>query len=143
MKFNDSGLEIIKEFEGCRLKAYRDGGGIWTIGFGATCNRTVCEGMTITQKEADDMLESDVADIAAIVRHMVPDDLTDNQYSALVSFAYNAGPGSLRSSTLLKLLDKGDITGAADEFLQWVKIKGKFSQGLLNRRQKERELFLS
>lgn len=143
MKFNKAGLDLIKRFEGCKLKAYSDVGGIWTIGWGSTCNRTVFEGMEITQGEADAMLDDDCASIAGIIRNMVPANLTDNQFSALVCFAYNEGPGRLRSSTLLQLIEKGDFEGAADEFLKWVRVNGKFCKGLLNRRQAERILFLS
>jgi len=143
-KTNESGKDLIKEAEGLRLEAYSDGK-CWAVGFGTTLidGEKVVEGMSVTQEEAERYLEQDIATAEAAVARYVKVNLTDNQFSALVSFTYNLGSGSLKESTLLKKLNKGDYAGAADEFGRWVYASGKVLGGLVNRRKKEMELFLS
>ena len=138
---NQAGLDLIKSFEGLRLSAYRDPVGIWTIGYGTT--RGVREGMQITERMADELLLGDVAYFENVVRSLVKVSLTDNEFSALVSFVYNLGEGNLSRSTLLKKLNAGDKAGAADEFLRWNRAGGKALRGLTRRREAERALFLS
>ena len=137
---NQAGLDLIKSFEGLRLSAYRDPVGIWTIGYGTT--RGVREGMQITERMADELLLGDVAYFENVVRSLVKVSLTDNEFSALVSFVYNLGEGNLSRSTLLKKLNAGDKRGAADELPRWNKAGGKVLQGLVRRRAAERALFL-
>ena len=142
---NDAGIAIIKEHEGCRLIAYPDpgsGGDPWTIGFGHT-GPDVTEGTVISQDGADTLLESDLVQFCAEVSADVPDGITENQFSALISFAYNEGEGRLRSSTLLAKLRTGDMQGAADQFPLWDKSCGKVLPGLVARRAAERALFLT
>ena len=141
MTINDRGLAIIKAFEGCRLDAYQDVVGIWTIGFGST--EGVTPGMHISPEEAEQRLLSHLRVLMGEITDIVPDDTTENQFSALVCLAYNIGIGNLRSSTLIRKLRSGDTQGAADEFLRWDKAGGKVVTGLLRRREAERELFLS
>jgi GH24 family phage-related lysozyme (muramidase) len=143
-KTNERGKEIIKEAEGLRLEAYPDGKA-WAVGFGTTAidGEKVVEGMSVTQEDAERYLEQDIATAEAAVARYVKVNLTYNQFSALVSFTYNLGSGSLKESTLLKKLNKGDYAGAADEFGRWIYAGGKVLAGLVKRRKTEMELFLS
>lgn len=141
---NQAGLNLIKTHEGCSLKAYPDpgtGGVPWTIGYGST--RGVKRGDSITQGRAEDLLREDLLTFEAGVEAILFADATDNQFSALVSFAFNVGLHNLAMSTLLKKFNSDDYTGAADEFLKWTKAAGKVLPGLVSRRKAERELFLS
>ena len=132
---------LIKEFEGCKLKAYKCPAGIWTIGYGHTGN-DVYEGKTITQQEAEVILENDLKRFVDGVDKLVTVQLTRNQLGALVSFAFNVGLGNFRSSTLLKILNQGRYADAAEQFLRWDKAGGKVLPGLTKRRHAERTLFL-
>lgn len=145
MNINRETIEHIKAFEGKRLKAYRDPVGIWTIGYGHTTAAgppTVVSGLTITDAEADEILWRDVEKFATGVRSKITVDLTDNQFGALVSFAYNVGLGNFSKSTLLKKVNGGDFKAAADQFMRWTRAKGKVLPGLIRRREAERSLFL-
>jgi len=134
-----NGLDLIKTFEGCKLEAYQDSVGIWTIGYGETKN--VHKGMKITQKEADDMLLNRYKEFEVEVLKLVKPALNPNQLGALVSFSYNLGVGSLKSSKLLKYININDFNKASDEFLKWNKAGGKVLNGLTKRREAERKLF--
>jgi lysozyme len=139
---NEAGLTLIKSFEGCELTAYQDSVGVWTLGWGHT--KGVQKGDTCTQQQADDWLAGEIAtEYAPGVWQAVTVPLTDNQFAALVSFAYNLGVGALKGSTLLKKLNARDYTGAADEFLKWNRANKKPLAGLTRRRKAERELFLT
>jgi GH24 family phage-related lysozyme (muramidase) len=132
---------LIQSFEGLRLRAYQDSVGVWTIGYGTTAG--VRPGMVITEEQALEFLRRDVDQFEAAVADLVTVLLTADQFSALVSFVYNLGAGSLRQSTLLKLLNQGNVHGAAEEFLRWNKAGGQVLAGLTRRRNAERALFLS
>lgn len=134
-----TGKDLIKEFEGCKLKAYLCPAGVPTIGYGHTYG--VKMGRTITQKDADTLLDVDYADFERKVLALLKVKVTDNQLGALVSFAYNLGVGALQKSTLLKLLNGGDPKSAANEFLKWNKAGGKVLPGLVRRREAEKKLF--
>lgn len=133
-------IPLIKEFEGCKLKAYKCPADVWTIGYGHTDG--VKEGDEITQQEADRLLASDVELFTSGVQRLVSSDISRNQLNALTSFAFNVGLGNLRHSTLLKLVNAEDFAGAADQFLRWNKAGGKVLPGLTRRREAERKLFL-
>jgi GH24 family phage-related lysozyme (muramidase) len=137
---DQKGLNLLKSFEGLRLTAYQDAVGVWTIGYGTT--RGVYPGMTITQQQAEAFLQQDLDTFEAAVGTDVTVPLTDDQFSALVSFTYNVGTGALASSTLLRLLNQKDYQGAADQFLLWNKAGGVELAGLTRRRNAERALFL-
>lgn len=139
-QINQSGLELIKSFEGYREDAYLCPAGVWTIGWGTTKN--VRKGQTTNPEEAETFLRRDLKIFEAQVAELVKVALTSNQFSALVSFAYNCGAGALKSSTLLKKLNQEDYLGAAEEFLKWNKAGGKMLAGLTRRRVAERSLFL-
>ncbi|KMN50721.1 muraminidase [Chromobacterium violaceum] len=142
MKTNAAGISLIKQFEGVRLAAYQDMVGVWTIGYGHT-GPDVKAGMTITQRQADQLLAADLEKFETGVRKAVIVPLNANQFSALVSFSYNLGLGNLRSSTLLRLLNKGDYDGAAAQFPRWNRAGGQAVPGLTRRRKAEQALFLT
>jgi len=142
MDINDKGLKLIKDFEGCKLSAYKDIVGVLTIGYGSTGSH-VTPGLKISQEEADELLIKDLRRFEDGVEKLVTCKLNDNQFSALVCFSFNVGLGSLKSSTMLKLLNANDFTAAAEQFLRWDKAQGKKIAGLTRRRAAERALFLS
>ena len=136
---NNAGLSLIKSFESCKLTAYQDQVGVWTIGWGHTGN--VYAGQEITQDEADALLETDLTKFENGVDDLVTATITDNQFAALVSFAFNLGLGNLRSSTLLQLVNSGNFHDANTEFVKWDHAGGQVSDGLLRRRTAEAALF--
>jgi lysozyme len=142
MEYSDAGLAKTKEFEGLRLEAYRDVGGVWTIGYGHT-GKDVKPKMKITEAEAEDLLRKDLQWAVDCVNKAVTQTISQNQFDAMVDFTFNVGCGAFTGSTLLRKLKAGDTTGAADEFLRWKFVKGVEVAGLLRRRQADRELFLT
>ena len=139
MQISDEGVGLIKAFEGCRTTAYYDSVGVLTIGYG--CTTDVAPGMKITQVQAEERLKLDLKDAEAAVNLLVVVPLSQNEYDALTSFTFNLGQGALRRSTLLKLLNESDYTGAAKEFLRFDKAGGKVLAGLSRRRMAEMRLF--
>jgi len=137
---SDRGLNMLKNFEGVRYKAYRDAVGVWTIGYGHT--KTASPGMSITPAEAERLLRQDLERFEQAVRDRVTVPINQNQFDALVSFAFNVGVGAFRKSTLLKLLNQGNYEGAKNEFKRWVHGGGRRLAGLVKRRNQEAELFL-
>lgn len=150
MKINQAGINLIKKYEQCRLYSYQCSAGVWTIGWGHT-GPDVKSDMQITQQMADLLLEKDLQKFEKEVLSLLKVKVTSNQFSALVSFAFNVGSDidadtiaeGLGDSTLLKKLNAGDVKGAAEEFPKWNKAKGKVLNGLTKRRLEEKELFLS
>jgi lysozyme len=135
-------VELIKESEGLRLKAYLPTpNDVYTIGYGHT--KTAEKGMVITLAGADALLLHDLAWVETAIDTYVQVPLNQNQYDALSSFIYNVGGTAFRKSTLLKKLNQNDYNGAANELLRWDKQKGKVLRGLTKRRQLEKDLFLS
>lgn len=141
LKISQVGIDLIKQFEGCSLKAYRCPANVLTIGYGHTGG--VKEGQLITQQEAERLLRVDLGSYEVAVNKYVKTAINQNQFDALVSFAYNCGCGALQKSTLLKLLNKGDYRSAADQFDLWNKGGGQVLKGLVRRRAAEKELFLT
>ena len=140
------GVDLICGFEGKRLTAYDDGVGVWTIGFGTTVYPNgikVMKGDTCTEAQAKTYMAHDLKKFEATVNKAVTVQLNQNQFDALVSLAYNIGTNAFSKSTLVKKLNANDIRGAADQFDVWVNAGGKRMQGLVNRRAKEKALFLS
>lgn len=134
MNISENGLNLIKQFEGCRLTTYRCPAGKLTIGWGHTAN--VKEGQTITQKQADDMLKQDMKVYENHVNNIVKIKLNQNQFDALVSFCYNCGPGNLK-----KLVNGRKVEQISDAILLYNKSGGKVLNGLVRRRKAEQELF--
>lgn len=146
MQTSEKGIALIKEFEGCKLTAYQDSVGVWTIGYGWTQpvdGKPIRAGMTIKQETAERLLKTGLVSYESDVSRLVKVGLTQGQFDALVSFTYNLGARSLSTSTLLRKLNAGDYAGAADEFPRWNKAGGKVLNGLTRRREAERALFLS
>ncbi|MEH3404125.1 lysozyme [Enterobacter roggenkampii] len=145
MQTSDKGISLIKQFEGCKLTAYQDSVGVWTIGYGWTQpvdGKPIRAGMTIKQETAERLLKTGLVSYESDVSRLVKVGLTQGQFDALVSFTYNLGARSLSTSILLRKLNAGDYAGAADEFLRWNKAGGKVLSGLTRRREAERDLFL-
>lgn len=134
------GVALIKEFEGCRLEAYQDERGIWTIGYGHTAG--VKQGDVCSQAQADSWLLDDTHWASLEVIRTVDVSITQNQFDALVSFIFNIGSGNWASSTLRRLIN-GRSAEASQEFLKWDHVNGSPDAGLLRRRQAEQQLFLT
>ena len=146
MSVSNKGVDLICEFEGEQLIAYDDGVGIWTIGFGTIKypdGVRVKKGDTCTLEQAKEYMRHDLIEFEHTVNISVKVPLNQNQFDALVSLAYNIGSNAFKSSTLVKKLNTGDYQGAADQFNVWVNAGGKRMQGLVNRRDREKLLFLS
>lgn len=137
-QIGEAGLNLIKKFEGCHLKAYRDPSGVWTIGYGHTSG--VEAGQTITQEQAEQYLKDDCQKFADYVDNPkyvpVTAQLNANQRDALISFAYNCGQGSLK-----KLCAGRSVSKIAEKIPAYNKAGGKVSNGLVRRRAAEVELF--
>ncbi len=141
---NAAGLQLIKEFEGLRLDAYICPAGVWTIGYGST-GEHVYPGQTISELEAEELLRKDLWRFEDCVSCYVNVGLTNNEYAALVSFAFNCGCGALQESTLLRRLNAGDPKPRvfSEELPKWVRGGGQVLPGLVRRREAEIALALS
>lgn len=138
-QINQAGLDLIKRFEGCKLTAYKCPAGVWTIGYGSTGPHVV-PGVTISQERAEQLLREDLARFEEFVETKCKPS-TDNQFAALVSFAFNVGNGNLQTSTLRRMHTSGDYTGAAEQFARWNKAAGKVLVGLSRRQAAEAALY--
>lgn len=139
MRISQKGIDLIKHYEGCKLKAYKCPADVWTIGYGHTAN--VHEGQIINEEEAEALLALDLEKFERGVAQLVTIQLTQNQFDALTSFAFNLGLGALKASTLLKRVNAGSFESAKQEFLRWINAGGKPMKGLLTRRTAEAYLF--
>lgn len=142
MKIEAAGINLIAEFEGCRLTAYRDGGGVMTIGIGHVSD-DITEGESITQDEADELFYGDLLHVEDCIDRLVKVPLTQNQHDGLASWVFNLGCARLAESTMLKRINAMLYNQAADEMLRWNQDNGKVVAGLTRRRTAERKLFLS
>jgi lysozyme len=146
MKVSNEALKMIKHHEGVRLKPYKDCIGLWTVGVG----HLIGDGKSLppewnrsfTIGEIDQILRQDLARFEKGVTRLCPVLLTQNQFDSLCSFAFNCGLGRLQSSTLRQKVLRGDMQGAAEEFLKYTRAGGKVFKGLVTRRNDERALFL-
>lgn len=147
MNINKATIDLVKGFEGCKLTAYRDPIGVWTIGYGTTARAGLgiipTAGMTITQSEADQLLADGLNKFADQIRPMINAGLNDNQFGACVSLAYNIGAHAFSASSALKHINAGDYDRAANSILLFNKAGGKVLKGLVRRREAERKLFLT
>ena len=137
------GLDLIKKFEGCKLKAYPDpatGGDPWTIGFGHT-GPDVFPGLVISQDLADKLLLKDLEKFELGVKNLLKVKVNQYQFASLVSFAFNCGLANLKSSTLLALVNENKPVEAVKQFIRWNKANGKVMAGLTKRREAEALLF--
>lgn len=145
MEVNKAGKDLIKRFEGCKLKAYKCPAGLWTISWGLTFypdGTKVKEGDVITQQQAEDYFNAIVDDFAKKVDALIKSNVSENNFSALVSFAYNVGMGNFQRSTLLRKVNANpkDTTIVA-EFSKWVRANDRVLQGLVKRRKAEAKLY--
>lgn len=140
MSLSSSGVRFIQKMEGCKLTAYPDTGGVWTIGTGHT-GSDVHEGLTITQAQADALLVKDIAWAVDDINRLVTAPLTQFQFDALVDFDFNEGGKEFKNSTLLKFINIEDYSSAEFQFIRWIYDNGKPLRGLLRRRCAETLLF--
>jgi GH24 family phage-related lysozyme (muramidase) len=144
---NKATLDLIKQYEGCKLTAYQDIVGIWTIGYGTTAAADLgiipSRGLTITQDRAEDLLRQGVDKFATTVDAMITTSVNANEFGACVSLAYNIGPTAFAKSTVLRELNVGHFDKAAAAFRMWNKAGGEVIKGLVNRREAEIKLFLT
>lgn len=132
MRASDKLIAFIRKAEGCRLTAYQDAAGVWTIGYGHT--KGVKAGDRITQYQADQWLREDLAVFEAVVNKCRRID-TQGKYDAVLDFIYNCGPESWAGSTLKRYIEAGRATWEIQEqFLRWVNSKGRKLGGLVSRR---------
>lgn len=143
METNEKGIALIKEFEGCVLESYKCPAGVWTIGYGHT--RNVKPKQVLTEKQAETLLRVDLAVFErGVTSALYGVRLNSNQFSALVSFAFNLGLGNLRNSTLLKKIKANPFDKSIrTEFGKWVFANGKPLDGLARRRKAEADLYFS
>ena len=141
MNISKNGKDLIKKFEGCELVAYKCPRGIWTIGYGHT-GPDVVKGKVITQKQAEETLDYDLIKFCKGISSLIKVNVTQNQFDAIASLTFNIGIGAFGSSTLLRLLNEGRYTEAAQQFDRWVYVEKEKSDGLIRRRKIEKELFL-
>ena len=130
--------ELVKKFEGLRLKAYLCQAGVPTIGYGAT-GRDIFLGLTWTKEKAEKRLESDLKRFIKASTELCVNG-NEKQYCSITSFTYNVGISALKTSTFRKRFNAGDIDGAKKQLLRWNKAGGKVSRGLTIRRQIEASL---
>jgi lysozyme len=144
---NKAAENLIKDFEKCKLKAYRCPAGVWTIGWGTTAAADVgitpCEGMVITQAQADKYFDLTIDKFIAEMRPAIKRPMNENEHGAFVSLAYNIGTPRFNKSSALRYFNAGDTKKAAEAILLWNKADGKVSNGLIRRRAVERTLFLT
>lgn len=140
MDYSKSGLNLTERFEGCRLEAYQDQIGRWTIGFGHTLN--VHPGDTCSQNQAEAFLALDMHWAEMIVNNYTHIRLTQGEYDALVDFVFNLGAGNFKHSQLLILVNQGNFAAAANEFAKWDHAGGVVVAGLLRRRIAEETEFV-
>ncbi len=138
-QYSERGLDLTREFEGIRLQAYLDGGGVPTIGYGHT--KGVKLGQECDMAQAVQWLREDVQEAVDAVNRLVKVKINQAQFDALVDFVFNLGAGAFAKSTLLRMLNAGDYTGAAGQFQRWNKDNGKVIAGLSRRRAAEARLF--
>ena len=147
MNINQATVDLVKQFEGLRLAAYRDAIGVWTIGYGTTAvaglGVSPAKGMSITQLEAEWFLKAGLLKFAAEIEPLFQKPLTENEFGACLSLAYNIGPGSFSRSSVLRFLNQGNKAVAATKFVLWNKAGGRVLAGLTRRRSAETKLFLT
>ena len=145
MEINKAGKDLIKKFEGCKLKAYKCPANVWTIGFGNTFyedGTKVKEGDVITQERADELFDIIISDFVRMTDALVKSDVTENNFSALVSFTFNVGTGNLKKSTLLKKVNANPKDPSIKaEFMKWTRANNVVLKGLVRRREAEAKLY--
>jgi len=139
MQTSDKGKEFIKHFEGCRLEAYQCSSDVWTIGFGHA--RGVEKDDKISKKQADNLLSADIEMVETHVQRLITVDLNQSQWDAIVSWCFNLGCGNLRASTMLQVINSGELNKVSEQIIRWDKVGKKAVAGLTRRRKAEADLF--
>ena len=139
--YSPEGLGLTKRFEGLRLSAYQDSGGIWTVGYGHT-GPDVQSDRRVTDFEAEALLRVDLRDAIACVNRAVRVSIQQNHFDALVDFCFNAGRGNFLRSNLLTQLNASNLEGTASQFGTWIHVNGNILPGLVRRRAAETAMFL-
>jgi len=139
MNISNTGIDLIKHFEGCETEAYLCPAGVPTIGYGHI--KGVQMGDVITEAQAHEMLVEELEEYESYINDFVTVSLNQNQFDAMVSWVYNLGSGNLRASTLLKVLNSGNYLDVPEQIMRWNKAGGKVLEGLTRRRQAEANLF--
>jgi lysozyme len=147
-KVNKAGIDLIKQFEGLRLKPYLCSASVPTVGYGSTTYpngvKVTMKDAPITEAQAEEFLAHDLIYFEKQVDAFTTDAVNQNQFNSLVSFAYNCGVGNLKSCTLLKKVNANpNDPSIAAEFAKWTRAAGKVVQGLVNRRKKESDLYFT
>jgi lysozyme len=140
MRTSPAGIAAIRGFEGCVLKAYQDVAGVWTVGVGHT-GPDVHPETHWTQQQADEALAKDLNRFELAVATVVTVPISQGQFDALVSLAFNIGGNAFRTSTLVRKLNEGDLAAAACQFVVWNRAAGEYNPGLLTRRAREMWMF--
>lgn len=153
MKISENGLKLIQEFESFEAKPYLDSAKVWTIGYGSTYypngKKVTGRDKPITREYAETIQRHVIAtDFEPVINELLKREIASgfvnqNMYDAIISLAYNIGVNGFKRSSVLRLLKQGDKLNAGNAFLLWNKADGKVLKGLVNRREKERKLFLS
>ena len=147
MKLSDNGFRLLGELEGIVLRPYKDSVGIPTIGIGSTYyedgTKVTMKDKAITKERAIQLAKNVVKSFEARVNKSIVVPMTQNQFDAMVLLCYNIGESGFARSSVVKNFNAGNLQKAADSFLLWNKAGGVVSKGLTNRREKERELFLT
>lgn len=141
MRISPDGINLIKSLEGCSTKAYKDGGGVWTIGYGFT--EGVKPGDVMTQDQIDARLAIEIQEYEKAVSAACVTPPTQRQFDALVSITWNIGISAMKGSTFMRRHNQGNFQAAAEAFKMWNQDNGKVVQGLVNRRAKEANYYLS
>ncbi|WP_428431686.1 lysozyme [Photobacterium chitinilyticum] len=141
LETSDVGLKLIMDYEGCQLNTYQCSANVWTNGFGHTVG--VNPDSVVTHEEVVDNLVNDVKSAEAVIDKLVAVPLEQYQFDAFVSFVFNVGAGNFKQSTLLRKLNTQDYTGACNELTRWVYADGKRLNGLVRRRNAEKEVCLN
>ncbi len=142
MQASQTALNLIKKYEGFSAKIYLCPAGKATIGYGHVVKKSENFLKTISKKQAEKLLADDALQVCEQISKLLKITLSQNQFDAVVCFVYNVGIGNFTNSTMLKLLNSGDIKAAAGEFERWIYSNGKILSGLKTRRQEEKQLFL-
>lgn len=144
---NQATVDLVKEFEGLELHAYKDSADVWTIGYGTTARAQLGiepkEGMSITQAEAEYYLQKGLQKFSTEIAGLFTRPINENEFGAFVSLAYNIGTTAFKRSSALRKFNEGDKAGAAKAILLWNKSGGVVLRGLVRRREAERVLFLT
>ena len=139
-RYSELGLALTKRYEGLRLQAYQDSGGIWTVGYGHTGPDVVAT-RRVSALEAEALLRADLRSAIDCVNQAVTAPLEQNHFDALVDFCFNAGRGNFARSSLLRQLNQKDFDGAAGQFGLWINVNGQPNRGLQRRRAAESAMF--